>query len=182
MSRWFAIANLLGFQVVWFAAVIGAAEGYVWAGPMAAAVFALAHFAFTPDRRGDALLLVFALLMGIVADSALVLAGLLTFVNPWPWPALAPVWILAMWGGFALTLNHSMAFLRDRPAGAAVFGLVGGPLAYWGAARGWEAVSFDAGLVPAMLALAVVWGVALPALYTLHASGGRKGLARSATA
>ena len=168
MSRGFAIANLLGFQAVWFAAVIGASSGYAWAGPVAALVFAAAHFAFTPDRPGDARLLAIALAMGVVADSALVLGGLLTFVSPWPWPSLAPLWILAMWAGFALTLNHSMAFLRHRPAAAAVFGIVGGPLAYWGAARGWDAVRFDAGLVPAMVALAVVWGIALPALYALQ--------------
>ncbi|HAI59747.1 MAG TPA: DUF2878 domain-containing protein [Xanthomonadaceae bacterium] len=182
MALGFAVANLLGFQVVWFAAVIGASNGHAWAGPVAALAFGIAHFAYTPDRRGDARLLAFALAMGVAADSALVLAGLLTFVSPWPWASLAPAWILAMWAGFALTLNHSMAFLRGRPAAAAVFGLVGGPLAYWGAARGWDAVSFDAGLAPAMLALAVVWGIALPALYALHGTAARAYRAHGARA
>jgi hypothetical protein len=113
-------------------------------------------------------MLVIALAMGVVADSLLAATGVLAFASPWPWTFAAPVWILAMWAGFALTLNHSMAFLRGRWLAATAFGAIGGPLAYWGAARGFDAVDFGLGLPIALAALAVVWGVAMPALYALH--------------
>ena len=167
MSRRFFIVNLLGFQAVWFAAVIGAANGSPWAGPVAAGVFIAAHLAWTPDRSGDKRLLAAALPMGLAADSLLVATGLLVFASPWPSAFLAPVWILAMWAGFALTLNHSMAFLRDRPWLAAGFGAIGGPLAYLGASNAFGAVSFGHSAPLALLALGVIWGVALPVLYRL---------------
>ena len=168
MSKGFLIGNVLGFQAVWFAAVIGAAKGLPWAGPVAAAAFAAVHLALSPDRRGDLRLLGIALAMGLIADSALAATDVLRFASPWPSTSLAPVWILAMWAGFALTLNHSMAFLRSKPLAAALFGAIGGPLAYWGAWRGFDAVEFGLGLPLAMVALAVVWGIAMPALYALQ--------------
>lgn len=168
MPKGFLVANVLGFQAVWFASVIGAANGLPWAGPVTAAIYAAAHFAWTPDRQGDLRMLAIALLMGVVADSLLAATGVLAFASPWPWTFAAPVWILAMWAGFALTLNHSMAFLRERWLVAAAFGALGGPLAYWGAAQGFDAVDFGRGLPMALAALAVVWGVAMPALYALH--------------
>lgn len=182
MSKRFAIANLLGFQAVWFAAVIGAAQGMPWAGPLAALVFGVAHFIWTPDRGGDAKLLAVSLPMGLLADSLLVVTGVLVFTSPWPSTYLAPAWILAMWAGFALTLNHSMAFLRGRPWLAAAFGAIGGPLAYLGAANGFDAVSFGTSTTVAMLALGAVWGLALPVLYALDRPGSGGGVGESATA
>ena len=167
MPKAFLIANVLGFQAVWFASVIGAANGLPWAGPAAAALFIGAHFAWTPDRRSDLRMLAIALPLGLVADSALAATGVLRFDSAWPSSLLAPAWILAMWAGFALTLHHSMAFLRGRPWAAAAFGLLGGPLASWSAARAFGAVDFGVSLPLALAALAVVWGIAMPALYAL---------------
>ena len=175
MSKAFLIANVLGFQAVWFASVIGAANGLPWAGPLAAILYAAVHFRLTPDRRGDLRMLAIAVAMGIIADSLLAATGVLQFASPWPWTFAAPVWILAMWAGFALTLNHSMAFLRGRWLAAFGFGAVGGPLAYWGAARGFDAVEFGLGLPAALAALAIVWGLAMPALYALHGRDGAAG-------
>jgi hypothetical protein len=181
MPRRFLIANALGFQCVWFASVLGASHSLPWAGPLALLVFAALHFAWTPDRHGDLRMLALALPMGLAVDSLLVASGLLQFASPWPWPQLAPAWILAMWAGFALTLNHSMAFLRGRHGLALVFGAAGGPLAYLGAARGFDAVDFGLGLPLALGALALLWGLALPGLYALHAAAASTPLARRVT-
>jgi hypothetical protein len=182
MSKLFLIVNVLGFQAVWFASVIGAANRLPWAGPLAVLVYAAVHLSMTPDRRGDLRMLAIALPMGLVADSLLAATGVLHFASAWPSAHLAPVWILAMWAGFALTLNHSMAFLRGRWMPAALFGAIGGPLAYLGASRAFDAVDFGHGLPIAMIALAVTWGIAMPALYALHHGSRRVGRREGATA
>ena len=64
MPKGFLVANVLGFQAVWFASVIGAANGLPWAGPLAVVIYAAAHFAWTPDRRGDLRMLAIAVSMG----------------------------------------------------------------------------------------------------------------------
>ncbi|KAA5923305.1 DUF2878 domain-containing protein [Achromobacter xylosoxidans] len=154
-------ANLLGYQLVWFSAVIGAGRGLAWPGVVSALVFIAAQLACSAEWRADLKLAAAALLCGCLLDGALSALGWAVYAaDAWP----APRWILALWAAFALTLNHSLAYLRPRRWLAFAFGAIGGPLAYWGAARGWQAVQFDAPAWRATAALALGWGLILPAL------------------
>jgi hypothetical protein len=161
------LANLVGFNLVWFALVIGAAQGLWWPGLAALAVFAIATLATSPWPRSDLKLVAAALGIGLVLETALVQGGIFRYATPVPSPALAPIWMLGLWVNFALSVNHSLGFLSGRVALAAVFGAIGGPLAYWGAARVFGAAEI---LAPAPLALgvlAVAYGLATPALAEL---------------
>lgn len=161
------LANLVGFNACWFALVIGAAQGLWWPGLAALAVFAIATLATSPWPRSDLKLVAAALGVGLVLETALVQGGIFRYATPIPSPALAPIWMLGLWVNFALSVNHSLGFLSGRVALAAVFGAIGGPLAYWGAARVFGAAEI---LAPAPLALgilAVAYGLATPALAEL---------------
>jgi hypothetical protein len=160
-------ANLLGFQLVWFSAVGGAGRGWWWAGPLALLVFAALHFGLLPGRRADATLLLVCGALGFAVDSLWVQLGWVQFASALPWPGAAPVWILSMWMGLALTLNHSLAPLRRRPWLAALSGALAAPLAYLAAASAWQAARLDAGMLLPGLALA--WAVLTPALLQLAA-------------
>jgi hypothetical protein len=165
--------NLIGYQIVWFSAVIGAGHGLWWPGVVAACLFATAHFSIgmhAPSSRAiDLRLLVVALVCGLLLDGSLALSGLARYAAADP--ALpsngAPLWILSMWAAFALTLRHSMTFLLHKPLLAAAFGGIGGPLAYLGAARGWQAVAFAEPGSMAICALAVGWACAIVLLTSL---------------
>ena len=159
-------ANLAGYQLVWFGVVIFAGRGQPWLSVMLAAVFALAQWQVSRQRVSDGRLLACAVALGIALDGSLASSGLLRYASPSP-ALLAPAWILALWAAFAMTLNQSMLFLRGRPMVAAVFGAVGGPLAYAGAARGFDAVAFAAPAWPAMLALGLGWAIAMSVLAML---------------
>jgi hypothetical protein len=161
------VFNVLGFQAVWWACVLGAGSGWGWLGPLAALGFAATHLRFTPTPRRDLRLLVAAMLLGLAIDGALGASGLLAYAEAGNTPALAPAWILALWCGFALTLTHSMVFFARRPLAAAAFGLIGGPLAYASAASVAGAVAFPHGNVPALAAVAATWGLALPLMYAI---------------
>ncbi|MCV6801484.1 DUF2878 domain-containing protein, partial [Achromobacter ruhlandii] len=120
-----------------------------------------AQLAASATARADLRLAGGAVLCGVALDGSLSALGWARYAaDAWP----APLWILALWAAFALTLNHSLAYLRPRPWLACVFGAVGGPLAYWGAARGWQPVQFEAPAWRATAALAAGWALALPAL------------------
>lgn len=159
--------NVIGFQIVWLASVAGAGSGRPWAGPLAAAAFAVAMLVWGGKAREDLRLLAIALPLGLALDSAFAASGWLVYAEAWPWQGLAPAWIASLWVGFALTLNHSMARLRQLPWAAAALGLVGGPLAYWTAAGAFDAVSFGVRPILAMAALAVGWAGVLPLLFAL---------------
>ena len=162
-----AAGNVLGFQAVWLASVAGAGAGLPWAGPLAAALFTALTLRFGRRARADLRLLAVALPLGLALDSGFAASGWLVYAEAWPWASMAPVWIWSLWVGFALTLNHSMAFLRDRPLAAALLGAIGGPLAYWSAAGAFDAVSFGAPVAWVVGALAVGWATLLPLLFHL---------------
>jgi hypothetical protein len=157
--------NLLGYQAVWFAAVIGAGNGETWPALLACALFAATQVPTSPRPAVALRLLAVAIAVGLVFDGALARSGLATYAATGP-VVPAPAWILAIWAAFALTLDASLAFLQRRLLLAALLGAVGGPAAYLGAARGWGAVTFS-DPAAALLALAIGWALALPALLWL---------------
>jgi hypothetical protein len=166
MSVWL---NLAGYQLVWFAAVIGAGNGMAWPGVIAMLVFAAWQLARSQQRRIDLQLVAVALLLGATIDGSLALSGWAIYAAPAP--ALpsggAPIWILALWIAFALTLDQTLLFLQTRIGLAVLFGAIGAPLAYAGAARGWNAVTFAAPAWHALAAIALGWAVAMPLLAAL---------------
>ncbi|SFK30387.1 DUF2878 domain-containing protein [Lysobacter sp. cf310] len=165
MSFW---SNLIGYQLVWFAAVIGAGRGTPWPGTIAAALFVAWQLSM-PGRAREWRLVVAAVVAGGLVDGGLAGSDLAVYAAAQPAlpPGGAPLWILALWSAFALTLAQSLSVLRRRAWLAPLLGAVGAPLAYLGAARGWQAVTFAAPIWPAVLALAIGWAVALTLLARL---------------
>jgi hypothetical protein len=104
-------------------------------------------------------------LLGIVSESILLSAGVVAYAGEVGAASIPPLWIVAMWSNFAITLNHSLAWLQRNLWAAGVVGGLAGPIAYLAGSR-LGAISLVAP-VPAVLALAVVWGTALPVLFRL---------------
>lgn len=159
--------DLVGYQAVWFAAVIGAGRGTAWPGVLAATAFFALHLRHAPRHRlrlGAA-----ALAAGCIVDGSLASTGLIDYAAQGPLPV--PTWILALWVAFAMTLTASLDLLQRRPFVAASAGAIGAPLAYAGAAAGWQAVAFDAPAWPALCLLGAGWALALPLLARLAAQG-----------
>lgn len=159
-------ANAIAYQLVWFAAVWGASVGHWWMAPLALLPFA-GWYLTRPDGRIDARLMAVAVLVGITLDSTLAASDLVAYASAVPSQHAAPVWIVAIWAAFALTLRHSFRFLHGRLALAAALGAIGAPLAFLGAARGWHAVAFPRGTLAAVIALGLGWLIALPTLIAL---------------
>ena len=163
MNFW---TTLVAYQAAWFAAVIGAGHGLWWPGVVAALAFVAWRLAVSAHRKVEWRLLATALPVGLALEYAWVRTGLLSYSAPWPWPQ-APAWLISLWLAFALTIVPLLGYLHARPALAAVVGAFGGPLAYLGAARGWDAVLLPTPVWPSLLALAIGWAIALPLLATL---------------
>lgn len=158
--------NLLGYKLVWLALVIGAGHGRPWPGVAAASSFVVLQLWFSRHRVADVRLLATGLLLGLLIDTGLAWSGSLAYASAWPSP-VAPIWILALWGPFAMTLTQSTAYLQGRPWLATSFGAVGGPLAYLGAASGWRSVTFQQPAWHGIACLALAWGIAMPLLASL---------------
>jgi hypothetical protein len=162
MPAWsWTVLNVLGFQSVWMVSVIGAGRGLWWPGLIVAVLFAALTLAFTPERKQDLRTLSIALPLGFIMDSILVHSQSLQFACPYPLPGLAPVWIMALWLGFALTLNHSLRSIYARALPTFLFGLLGGPVAYGIATLRFEAMSVQGSTLECALWIGLVWGIGL---------------------
>jgi len=161
------VLNVVLFQCVWLATVAGAGHGMWWTGMPVLLVFAIWQLRTSRWPRADVQLVLCAIALGFVVDSVLARGGWLRYATPWPSPWFAPVWIVVLWANFALTVNHSMAFLKERIWLAVLFGAIGGPLAYFGAARLFNAVQFDASSQAPTALLAISWALVTPLLMAL---------------
>ena len=172
--------NFAGYQAVWFASVLGAAHGAAWVGVVCCLTFVAVQTWASPWWRADLQLAGVAVLLGLLLDGALAQTGVVVHTastNGLP----APLWILSLWAAFALTLNHSLAFLR--PGTALWMGALGGPLAYLAGARMGAIQLPSIGASAAVQALC--WALAVWLLVTLarrwrHASTQHRGRAEAA--
>ena len=159
------IVNVVLFQIGWFACVLGAAHAMPWAGTGVAAAVVAYHLMRAARPPEELKLIAAALVIGAAWDSALVALGWISYPTGNFIAGVAPHWILAMWALFATTLNISMRWMKQRWLIAFVLGAVCGPLSYWGAGR-MGAATFTEPMT-AIIALAVGWGVIMPALMWL---------------
>lgn len=159
--------NFVAFQTGWFAAVLGAAGGYPWLGMLVVPALLLLHLALSAHRRHELSLALAAGLLGFAVDSALIAVHAFAPVPFGTSPPLSPLWMVMLWINQAMTLNYCMAWLRGRYLLGALFGAVGGPLAYLaGAKLGAAAVPSSEGIV----ILAACWAIAFPLLLALNAA------------
>ena len=162
---WRNVLNAILFQAGWFAAVLGAAKGVPWLGPILLMPVLAVHLHMSTDRKGEMRLLLSAGVAGFIFDSVLAAFGAFT-PRPWLLPEpLSPPWMIGLWLNFAATLNYSLGWLRGRPLLAALFGAVGGPLAYYSGAR--LGATLDGPSLIGLIILALGWGVMTPFLVRL---------------
>jgi hypothetical protein len=160
------LVNLAFFQAVWFLTVIGAANGRLWPGFLALAVFFAAHCFLSATARADFLLVIGAIFIGLVTEAVFVRAGLLLYPEEMALVAGVPLWMLVLWANFALTMNGCLSWLQGRYLLAAVLGFVGGPLSYLGGIK-LGAATAGASLEILLAAIAICYAIVTPALLFL---------------
>jgi hypothetical protein len=161
------LLNFAMFYVGWLACVAGAGRGQLWLGPAVVAAFLMGHLLLTPDRAREAALALAIGSVGFAVDTLQASAGLYAFTGTSALPWLCPPWMVALWMLFATTLNSSMAWLLGRHRLAAVLGAACGPLSYVAGAR-LGAIELYPNALVSLAGIAVVWGLAMPALLMIR--------------
>ena len=118
------------FQVAWFACVLGGAAGNSWWG--GAALLALLAFSGAkPFLKSDLLFATVGGLFGLALDTLWIKSGVLDYHGV----SVAPIWIVMLWVGVSLTLNHSLSLFAARPLLGGVLAGACAPLSYLGGER-----------------------------------------------
>lgn len=159
------IINFVLFQAAWFACVLGAANDMPWLGVIAT-VFVIAwHLNQAKEAKPEAILLIITLVIGAMFDQLMLNLNLIHYQSHGWSDALVPAWILALWTGFVTALNVSLRWMQGKWLVAILFGAIGGPLAYMGAAR-LGAVTLNV-YPQSYLALSIGWAILTPVLLML---------------
>lgn len=163
------IINFVLFQLAWFACVIGAAQGYPSIGVLVTLLAVIWHLYKANHYRAELRLIGIALGIGATFDQMMLSSNLIDYVHH-GWGEnhlnnlLVPSWILALWVGFATSLNVSLRWMHGQYLIAVLFGAIGGPLAYIAATR-LGAVTLNS--TASYIALSVGWAIITPMLLVI---------------
>ena len=171
------VFNYLLYELGWCACVLGAAWGHPWIGAGLGVVPIVVHVLRSCRRRDALVLTLWTAAIGLVLDSAQIALGMLRFEVGTLASWLPPPWLVLVWAQFAMTFHFGLAWLKGRPERAALFGAIGGPLAFL-AGRRLGVVVLHPEVWPSLLSLAVGWSVAIPAaVWGAERQSGREGVA-----
>ncbi len=155
--------NAMLFNVVWIACVAGSAKQLLWPALLSCAV--LAAYQLHPRNRhpNDIKLVALSIVLGLIVDTLWVQFNYMDFTDKRPFASIAPGWIIILWVGFALTVNHSLKWLKAHPALPAITGAIAAPITYFAGIK-IGAVKYTASVFEVSLGLAVAWAIALTIL------------------
>lgn len=129
------IYNFILFQALWLYTVLGVAKNNLWPAIIIFSGFAILFLFSDYSHKTDKKLFVFCIFTGSIVDSILAKSRLVEYQQNIGYENIAPYWILLLWGGFALTLNHSMSWMLRKPKVAYSFITIGAPLSYFSASK-----------------------------------------------
>ena len=155
-----SLVNYAIYNVGWFAAILGAAWHRPLTGFAIAAALTALHLWLATERTVEMRLVLMALGCGLVAEGIQVWSGTYRFTSGALVAWMSPPWMLALWAQFATTFRYSLRGIMTNPARAALFGFIGGPIAFV-AGEGLGAVTLAQPLWLGLARLAVTWSVAL---------------------
>ena len=142
--------NFALFQSIWFVAVLGR-ESLEWL----LVLLLMTHLLLCSDRKAEVKIMLLCAGLGSAVDSVLTTTGVFAF-DPAPSPFPIPIWLIAIWFGFAATLRHSLSYLLEWPAIAVVAASIMAPLSYF-AGMQLDAVSFGFGTPFTVALIGFLW-------------------------
>lgn len=151
------------FQLGWFIAIWGAAHQKLLLSMIAVALIFMVYMIQARYKKEAFILLLLIMLLGPIFDQCLLSFGLIEYKSQFS-EYVVPIWIVALWGLFATTLNISLSWLKHYKFFAVLFGLIGGPLAYI-AAEKLNAIQLMNSY--ALLALALGWALLTPLSFVI---------------
>lgn len=161
MSR---VVTFVGAQACWWGCVLGAGTPYAVAAVAFTGVWIALHVARARRRRDEIVLVVVATALGVVVDSALVGGSAMRFpdavaLGPLP----TPLWMIALWSGFATMLLSTLRPIVTSMPRALLFGFLGGPLSYLGGSR-LGPLEIPAPVPQGLVVIGLAWAMAMAVL------------------
>ncbi|RDV26107.1 DUF2878 domain-containing protein [Alteromonas aestuariivivens] len=154
------LINFMWFQLIWVLALFTQYE-YLWG----IVVLLLAFFGVARRPLLDLSVAFCVAFTGVSIDIVLALTGVFEFAGH-DGMLPVPLWLVTLWIAFALTLRHSMRYLRSRWFLSAGLAAISGPASYYAGLR-IGAVDFGMTVPVTLALLALIWVWLLPAFFMM---------------
>lgn len=142
------LVNVTINQIIWFLCVLGGNGGVLFALPLL-----VVNVLLSRHRQADLRMMGVLLAVGVCIDGTLQAAGFFSFHQG---GVPIPLWLAVIWLALAALPHHSLNWMKGHLLLSALFGALGGPLAYWAGVR-LGAASFHLSLLPSLALLAAIW-------------------------
>ena len=162
-----AVANFVLFQISWFAAILGGAQGWPLMGSAPAIIVVAIHLYMNRNHLvREALLILCVTLLGVIVETGFVSFGALHYAGANADAVLPPIWIIALWFAFGTLPHGSLSWLSGRLWLQLFLGAVFGPLSYVGGAK-LGAATLSAPLISSIAMISVGWALAMVLIFQL---------------
>ena len=150
------ITQIILLNVLWFASVLGAANGLLMPSVVATTLLLAVIFIYQGFDQQDFKIIGISVLMGLLIDGFLSQSGWLVYANHGHQVSyLPPLWIMLLWLGFGATIKTGMSWMFSSPVMGAGFMLIGAPLSYYSASRLGGVKLLE--LWPVMITIGISW-------------------------
>lgn len=146
--------------------MIGASIDYVYIGPFIMLIFLLIHFIVNGLKQSDVRIITIVGLIGIMIDSAFNMTTIIIY-NGTNSNIFPPLWIIAMWIGFAATMNYSMSWLKNNYKIGFLVGSIFGPLSYITGHK-FNAITINYSDSNPIFSLSISWALAVPIIFYIN--------------
>jgi hypothetical protein len=164
--HFFTIVNFTLFQLGWLICVLAAAYNYTAISVLSCAAIIALHLSLLSDSKSELKLILIAGCIGFLVDSLNIAFHVFQTGQPQGLP-LAPLWLVALWMLFAISLRHSLAWLGSNAMMSAAFGAVFAPLAYYAGSKLGAVELPQNDVLVSLCAIGLAWSLVTPLLFWL---------------
>lgn len=122
--------NFFTFYIAWWSMLISQWKGMPVIGWAVFAVVIAIHFLkVSINKKKDATEIAIIAVIGVLLDTALAKAGMLTFQNSYS-EFLPPLWLVGIWILFATTISYTFVLIRNKVVAQIIIGGFFAPVSY----------------------------------------------------
>lgn len=162
--------NAVIFQGLWFAAVLGAKHSLNWPAVALLAVLLCWAVLTSGELRADFRMALVGVLIAFTVEPIWIGQGLITYPQQ-PEAYFPPLWIVALWVGFAVCFNYSLGWLKKHFLLGFALGGIGSVCSITAALR-LGAIEMPMGWTPFVIQYGMIWAIIVPLLSWYSARAG----------
>ncbi len=129
------VINFILFQLLWISCIFGVSYQEITPALVVIGIMLIYHCLPTVRKPGDFKTVILCIGLGFVLDSLLAYWQLVDYFYDFGYDSIAPLWIIMLWIGFGLALNHSMSWMLKRIKLAYFFVAIGPAFSYYSAQK-----------------------------------------------